>query len=109
MASFVQYNWVTSKAQHPNMARLFLDYLTSEEGQQVVAEQGRTPLLDVDSPVSLSEITPTGTTFLDQADLVDRASRVVGAGVVSAVRISVDPGASERTAGPTVERPSETP
>jgi predicted nucleic acid-binding Zn ribbon protein len=44
-----------------------------------------------------------------EADLVDRASRVVGAGVVSAVRISVDPGASERTAGPTVERPSETP
>ena len=40
-----------------------------------------------------------------EADLVARASRLVGPGVVSAVRISVDSGGSERPA----ERPFETP
>ena len=36
-----------------------------------------------------------------EADLVDRASRLVGPGVVSAVRVSVDPGPS----GPAPEAP----
>jgi hypothetical protein len=40
-----------------------------------------------------------------EADLVERASRLVGPGVVSAVRVSVDPGPSETPA----ENASETP
>ena len=40
-----------------------------------------------------------------EADLVDRASRLVGPGVVTAVRISVDPGSSETTSGHPAESP----
>ena len=40
-----------------------------------------------------------------EADLVARASRLVGPGVVSAVRVSVDPGSSETTPGHAAESP----
>jgi hypothetical protein len=40
-----------------------------------------------------------------EADLVDRASRLVGPGVVAAVRISVDPGSAETTQAHPAESP----
>ena len=43
-----------------------------------------------------------------EADLVDHASRLVGPGVVSAVRVSVDPGLFETAPEPPAEHPSET-
>ena len=44
-----------------------------------------------------------------EADLVDRASRLLGPGVVGAVRISVDPGPRERGPESPSEHASETP
>jgi hypothetical protein len=44
-----------------------------------------------------------------EADLVDRASRLLGPGVVGSVRISVDPGPRERGPESPSEHASETP
>jgi len=34
---------IASNSPHPNAARLFVDYVLSKEGQQIIAGTGRTP------------------------------------------------------------------
>lgn len=60
---------ISKKAPHPNMAVLFTNWLESEAGQTVISDSGRTPALDIPSPVSVGKIVPTGTRFGDLTDV----------------------------------------
>jgi iron(III) transport system substrate-binding protein len=55
---------ISSKAPHPNTARLFVNYMLSPAGQQVIAKMGSTPATPVQSPTSLSSILPANHTPL---------------------------------------------
>lgn len=52
---------INSNATHPNLARIFQEWITSPEGQLAVAATGRTPLLlQLDAPTILQGIIPEG-------------------------------------------------
>jgi ABC-type Fe3+ transport system substrate-binding protein len=55
---------INAKAPHPHMAALFLNWLQSTEGQNVVATTGFTPSTTVDSSNSLAKILPKGAQLL---------------------------------------------
>lgn len=63
------YMGVHAKAPHPNMALLFANWMVGPEGQAWYASQGRVPSADIDTPLSLSKIVPSGETTLDLASL----------------------------------------
>tara|TARA_B100000315_G_C14574769_1_gene587375 strand:- start:1006 stop:2316 length:1311 start_codon:yes stop_codon:yes gene_type:complete len=50
---------INSNAVHPNLARIFQEWITSPEGQLAVAATGRTPLLlQLDAPTILQQTVP---------------------------------------------------
>lgn len=52
---------INSNATHPNLARIFQEWITSPEGQLAVAATGRTPLLlQLDAPTILQQTVPEG-------------------------------------------------
>ena len=52
---------INKNAQHPNMARLFVQWMASPEGQKALGATGRPPaLLTVESPAALSNALPAG-------------------------------------------------
>jgi iron(III) transport system substrate-binding protein len=56
---FAQFGWLDARAPHPDMGRLFLDWMMSKDGQATFAATGRTPALtSVSSDVSLSKLVP---------------------------------------------------
>jgi len=63
--------WLLSKARHPNVGALFINWIVSEEGQRVVAAGGRTPVLDIDTDVSLNKLLPPGATVFDSRNVQD--------------------------------------
>ena len=67
----VQYTWLTSKGAHPACGQLFVEWSMSPDGQQAVAASGRAPVLDIDTPVSLSRILPAGSTIMPASELAD--------------------------------------
>ena len=68
---FFQNLWLGGKGAHPNAGKLFLNYVLSEEGQQTTAASGRTPVLDLDTPLAINRIVPPGETVFEAAKLAD--------------------------------------
>lgn len=68
---FIQYLWLTRRAAHPATGRLFIEWVTSEEGQKAIASTGRSPALDVESPVAVKNILPAGIKPVPGTDLSD--------------------------------------
>jgi iron(III) transport system substrate-binding protein len=66
-----QFVWLSSKARHPNAGTLFIDWLLSDPGQRVIAAGGRSPVLEIDTPVSIAKLVPANATFTPVADLQD--------------------------------------
>lgn len=61
---FTQYQWLTRGGPHPAMGELFINWVMSAAGQEVLASTGRSPALGtVNSKVSLSHVFP-GATYL---------------------------------------------
>jgi iron(III) transport system substrate-binding protein len=56
MLTLGQYGVVYRNAPHPNMARLFVNWLMSPAGQQVYVKTGRTPALNIAGKTSLSSV-----------------------------------------------------
>lgn len=72
MASFIQSLWITCGASSPDVAKLFVNWVISPDGQAVLAATGRTPALQtVDSPVSIKRLLPADTTFAPANALED--------------------------------------
>jgi ABC-type Fe3+ transport system substrate-binding protein len=67
----VQYSWLTTKGAHPNCGQLFVEWSMSPDGQQAVAASTRAPVLDIDTPVSLSKTLPPGSTIMAANQLDD--------------------------------------
>lgn len=65
----IQYAWLTAKGKNPACGKLFLDWLMSADGQRAVAASGRAPVLDIDTPVSLSKTLPAGTSIMPATEL----------------------------------------
>jgi ABC-type Fe3+ transport system substrate-binding protein len=71
MIPIVQNTWLTAKSQHPAAGKLFANWSMGEAGQQAVASTLRSPVLDIDSPVTLSRLLPAGTTIMPASQLAD--------------------------------------
>jgi iron(III) transport system substrate-binding protein len=63
--------WLMSKARHPNVGALFINWMLTEEGQRIIAAGGRTPVLDIDTDVTESKLLPPGATVFDPANVAD--------------------------------------
>jgi ABC-type Fe3+ transport system substrate-binding protein len=63
--------FINAHAPHPNMAKLFLNWLMGPVMQQEYASENRIPAADVDSPISLSKLVPAGETLLPQEKMSD--------------------------------------
>jgi iron(III) transport system substrate-binding protein len=55
--------WLAGKAAHPNVGKVFINWLLTEDAMQIGASTGRTPALPIQSPVSLANLLPAGTTY----------------------------------------------
>jgi ABC-type Fe3+ transport system substrate-binding protein len=64
-------NYLIKGGSHPYTAQLFANWCQSEAGQKVIASTGRSPVLDIDSPESVSHILPPGTTVCSQQQTED--------------------------------------
>lgn len=62
---------VSKLAPHPASAALFLNWLMSEEAQQLFAQSGRVPARLIDSPMSLDRLLPAGATIIPVASMTD--------------------------------------
>jgi ABC-type Fe3+ transport system substrate-binding protein len=65
------YGFISRIAPHPNTAALMLNWMMSEEGQQLVASTSRVPARVIDSPMSLNKVIPAGATVLPEAVMTD--------------------------------------
>ncbi len=63
--------WLLTKARHPNVGALFINWMIGEEGQRFIAAGGRTPVLNIDTDVSESKLLPAGATVFDPAQAQD--------------------------------------
>ncbi len=73
---FFQNLWLGGKGAHPNAGQLFINYVLSEEGQRATASGGRTPVLDIDTPIAVSRIVPPGGKVYEAAKLSDYFANV---------------------------------
>jgi iron(III) transport system substrate-binding protein len=71
MIPIVQNTWLTAKSRHPAAGKLFVDWSMGEAGQKAVASTLRSPVLDIDSPVTLARLLPPGTTIMPASQLTD--------------------------------------
>jgi ABC-type Fe3+ transport system substrate-binding protein len=68
---FFQNLWAGAKGSGPNAGKLFINYVLSEEGQRLVAADGRSPVLDIDTPVAVSKLLPAGAKVYAASNLND--------------------------------------
>jgi iron(III) transport system substrate-binding protein len=69
-----QYAGISTGSPHPNAARLFLDYLLTEEAQTVINKNiGSSPLGDFEGTVPL----PEGYTTPDVAGALEQKSEIM--------------------------------
>lgn len=73
---FFQNLWAGGKGESPNAGKLFINYVLSEEGQRLVAEEGRSPVLDIDTPVAVSKLLPAGASVYEASKLADYFNNV---------------------------------
>jgi ABC-type Fe3+ transport system substrate-binding protein len=69
MVPVVQYAWLTAKGKQPAGGQLMVEWMMSSPGQQAVAKSGRSPVKNIDSPVTLSKQLPAGTTIMPNTQL----------------------------------------
>lgn len=64
--------YISAKAPHPNTAKLFVNFMLSSQGQQVIVARGLTPSTSINSPLSLDQFLPSssGKVVTDSADFV---------------------------------------
>ncbi|MEJ0012104.1 MAG: extracellular solute-binding protein [Bauldia sp.] len=63
---------VTRAAKSPNLAVLLINFLQSMDGQRIMAESGRSPVLNSpDLPLSVASVVPPGNSLLDTKQLED--------------------------------------
>ena len=65
----VQYAWLTTKGKNPNCGQLLAEWLMGPEGQQAIAASGRSPVLDIDTPVSLKKVLPADAKIMPATEL----------------------------------------
>jgi iron(III) transport system substrate-binding protein len=65
------YMMVAQAAPHPNMARLFVNYMLSPKIQRYYASVGRSPCANIDTPFSFSKIIPKGFTSLSENQMTN--------------------------------------
>ena len=71
-----QYAGISTRSPHPNAARLFLDYLLTEEAQQIINQNiGSSPLGDLEGTVPL----PDGYESPDVAAAVSKKAEILAA------------------------------
>lgn len=68
---FVDHNWLGAKGANPNAGRLFMNFMASEEGQKIVAAGNHTPILNIDTPLAVNKLLPSGTTVFDTTQMSD--------------------------------------
>jgi iron(III) transport system substrate-binding protein len=73
---FFQNLWAGAKGSSPNAGQLFINYVLSEEGQRLVAAEGRSPVLDIDTPVAVSKLLPAGASVYEAGKLADYFNNV---------------------------------
>jgi iron(III) transport system substrate-binding protein len=62
---------INQNAPHPNMARLFVNWLLSPKVQAYYASVGRSPAANIETPFSLDRILPQGITVLSSTQMAD--------------------------------------
>jgi ABC-type Fe3+ transport system substrate-binding protein len=62
---------INQNAPHPNMARLFVNWLLSPKIQAYYAGVGRSPAANIETPFSLNKILPQGYTALSSTQMTD--------------------------------------
>jgi ABC-type Fe3+ transport system substrate-binding protein len=56
------YLYTNLRVKHPYMANLFINWSLSEDGQKAIASTGRSPVLQIDSPLAINRLLPNGIT-----------------------------------------------
>jgi iron(III) transport system substrate-binding protein len=54
------YLYTNLRTKHPYTANLFINWSLSEDGQKAIATTGRSPVLQIDSPLAINKILPPG-------------------------------------------------
>jgi ABC-type Fe3+ transport system substrate-binding protein len=62
---------INQNAPHPNMARLFVNWLLSPKVQAYYASVGRSPTANIETPFSLDKILPQGFTALSSTQMTN--------------------------------------
>jgi ABC-type Fe3+ transport system substrate-binding protein len=76
------YLYTSVRVKHPYTANLFINWSLSEDGQKAIASTGRSPIVKIDTPLSVDKILPTGITVATEEatnDLVNNQSTYMSA------------------------------
>jgi iron(III) transport system substrate-binding protein len=72
LVTYPYWNCVTKVARAPNLAALYINFMQSMDGQRIIAQSGRSPVLDSpDLPLSIPSVVPEGVELLGIAGLAD--------------------------------------
>jgi ABC-type Fe3+ transport system substrate-binding protein len=63
--------YIAKGAEHPYTAALFINWVMSKAGQENMASSGRSPVLDIDVPIAVSNIVPATTTLATASEIND--------------------------------------
>ncbi|WP_188710477.1 ABC transporter substrate-binding protein [Microbacterium faecale] len=72
-----QQSFVMKDAPHPNTARLWLNWIFSEEAQAVIAEAGNTPVVDVPSPHGLPAFSDANLAEIPSQEALDSEAEMI--------------------------------
>ena len=75
---FYNHQYLTTRAQHPASAKLFMEFASSAAGQTAISTVGLSPIMNVDTPNTLAKFIPKGSAGLmpgtDESDFVANTS-----------------------------------
>jgi ABC-type Fe3+ transport system substrate-binding protein len=71
---FYNHQYMTTRAQHPASAKLFMEFASTAAGQQAISTVGLSPIMNISTPNALTKFVPKGNAGLlpgtDEADFV---------------------------------------